>query len=182
MTHPTTTAIEHARYHADHNDLAGKFPAHSTLGGYPLRYMMQDGGDLCGACVNGENGSEVGSDDAVYEDGTVDPQWTVVSVGPYYEGPVVQCDHCNADIASAYGDPDAFEVKLTNVDDDTGSVLVVCSDQRVKEEQQSIAGSNWEAPGDMDIAYAIVCDAPDLVASLEAEGYNVDQSEYCSPE
>jgi len=180
--HPTTAAIEQSRYPSDHSTLAGKFPAFSSIGSYTIRYLTADGADLCAACVNGENGSDVGSDDAVYDDGSTDPQWTVVAVGTYDEGPVIQCDHCNADIESSYGDPDAPEIKLDNMDRDDGSVLVTCSDQSVKEEHQSIAGSNWEAPGDMDIAYAMISDEPGLVAKLEKEGYNVDSSEYCEPE
>lgn len=180
--HPTTAAVEHYRYSSDHAGLPGKFPQYSSFGCYTILYHTADGGELCAACVNGENGSEVGSDDVVYDDGTSDPQWTVVAAGTYDEGPTIQCDHCGADIESSYGDPDAPEIKLDNMDRDDGSVLVTCEDSSVKEEHQSIAGSSWEAPSDMNGAYAVITDEPGLVAKLEKEGYNVDSSEYCEPD
>jgi hypothetical protein len=182
VLHPTTVAVRHYRYASDHSTLAGKFPQFSSVGCYTILYHCADGGELCAACVNGENGSEVGSDDVVYDDGTSDPQWTVTAADSYDEGPVKQCDHCNADIASSYGDPNAPEVKLDNMDRDDGSVLVTCEDRKVKEEHQSIAGSNWEAPNDMSGAYAIISDEPGLVAKLEKEGYQVLQAEYCEPD
>jgi len=132
--------------------------------------------------VNGEDGSEVGSDDVVYDDGTSDPQWTVIAAGTYDEGPVIQCDHCNADIESSYGDPDAPKIKLDNMDREDGTVLITCDDSDIKEERKSIQGSNWEAPSDMSGAYAMIVDIPDLVATLEKEGYDVDSSEYCPPD
>jgi hypothetical protein len=182
VNHPTVVAIKAYRYDSDHSTLAGKFPAFSSVGSYTIRYLAEDGGDLCAACVNGENGSEVGSEDAVYDDGTSDPQWTVVSAGTYDEGPTIQCDHCNADIESSYGDPDAPKIKLDNMDRDDSSVLVTCDDSSVKEEHHSINGSNWEAPSDMAGAYAIISDESGLVAKLEKEGYDVDSSEYCEPD
>jgi hypothetical protein len=182
VNHPTVVAIKEYRYDSDHSTLAGKFPAFSSVGSYTLLYQCEDGGDLCAACVNGENGSEVGSDDVIFDDGKSDPQWTVVHCRTYDEGPVVQCDHCNADIASSYGDPNAPEVKLDNMDRDDGTVLVTCEDSDVAEEHHSIAGSNWEAPSDMTGAYAIISDSPNLVAELEKEGYDVDSGEYSPPD
>lgn len=182
VNHPTTVAVKAYRYDYNHSTLAGKFPQFSSVGSYTIRYLTEDGADLCAACVNGENGSEVGSDDVVYDDGTSDPQWTVVAAGTYDEGPTIQCEHCNADIESSYGDPNAPKIKLDNMDREDGSVLVTCEDREVKEEHHSIAGSNWEAPSDMSGAYAVISDAQDLVATLEKEGYDVDSSEYCPPD
>lgn len=176
VNHPTTVAIKEYR-----ND-SGKFPQFSSIGSYTILYICEDGGHLCAKCVNGEDGSEVGSDDVVYDDGTSDPQWTVVAAGTYDEGPTLQCDHCNADIESSYGDPDAPKIKLDNMDSDDGTVLVTCEDSDIKEERQSIQGSNWEAPSDMSGAYAMISDAQDLVSILEKEGYDVDSSEYCPPD
>jgi hypothetical protein len=174
--HPTTVAIKEYR-----ND-SGRFPRFSSVGCYTILYLCQDGGHICGDCVSGDNGSEVGSDDVVYDDGTSDPQWTVIGAGTYDEGPTLQCDHCQEDIESSYGDPNAPKIKLDNMDRDDGSVLVTCEDSDVAEEHHSIAGSNWEAPSDMTGAYAIISDSPDLVAELEKEGYDVDSSEYCWPD
>ncbi len=181
LNHPTTVAVKEWRNGSDHAGMPDKFPQYGH-GCYTILYVTEDGGELCAACVNGENGSEVGSDDAVYDDGTSDPQWTVVHAGPYHEGPVIQCEHCQTDIESSYGDPNAPEIKLDNMDRDDGSVLVTCDDSSVKEEHHSVSGSNWEAPGDMSGAYAVITDEPDLVAKLEKEGYNVDAGEYCEPD
>lgn len=63
---------------------------------------MRDGGVLCPACANGENGSEACG-------GNEDAQWDVVEAYVYFEGPPVQCDHCNQKVESSYGDPDADE-------------------------------------------------------------------------
>lgn len=41
----------------------------------------------------------------------------------------------------------------------------------------SINGSNWEADSS-DFAHAVIGDEPGLVSKLEAEGYNVDDSDY----
>lgn len=182
VNHPTTVAVKAYRYDSNHSTLAGRFPCFSSVGCYTILYHCADGGHLCGNCVSGDNGSEVGSDDAVYDDGTSDPQWTVIGAGTYDEGPTLQCDHCQEDIESSYGDPNAPEIKLDNMDRDDGSVLVTCEDRDVAEEHHSIAGSNWEAPSDMTSAYAIISDSPDLVAELEKEGYNVDSGEYSPPD
>jgi len=71
-------------------------------------------------------------------------------------------------------------IKLENSDDDDGMVLATMSLDRAaeiaKEEFQSIEGSNWEGSG--DFAYAYFPNRPDLVEDLEAEGYDVDDSEF----
>lgn len=72
-------------------------------GGYPLLWVMADGGQLCARCVERESKLVAA---ALTEPGT-DPQWEPVAVDPYYEGPPVACDHCGQLTESAYGDPDA---------------------------------------------------------------------------
>jgi hypothetical protein len=182
VNHPTTVAVKAYRYDSNHSTLAGRFPRFSSVGSYTILYHCADGGHLCGNCVSGDNGSDVGSDDAVYDDGTSDPQWTVIGAGTYDEGPTLQCDHCQEDIESSYGDPNAPKIKIDNMDGEDGSVLVTCEDRDVAEEHHSIAGSNWEAPSDMTSAYAIISDSPDLVSELEKEGYDVDSGEYSPPD
>jgi len=76
-----------------------RLPAFTDLGGYTLVYYTQDGAEMCPACVNGENDSDVQSQD--------DPQWNVVEADVYWEGPTLYCSHCNSEIESAYGDPNA---------------------------------------------------------------------------
>jgi hypothetical protein len=71
-------------------------------GGYPVLYVCDDGGCLCPDCANGKNAaaSHVGGD----ADG-----WRIDGWFTHYEGPPEQCDHCHAEIESAYGDPDEEE-------------------------------------------------------------------------
>ena len=80
----------------------GSFPAYTSHGSYTILYVAQDGEVLCAACVSGKNGSCVGDPDV---DG--DPQWTIVAADGYWEGPVLQCAHCNTDIESSYGEVEA---------------------------------------------------------------------------
>ena len=94
----TTSAIDHLR--AEH--LGNRFPSFSMVGGYPIYYLTQDNAVLCPACVNGENGSEVGNPEC--DD---DPQWTVVAVDANWEDPSMTCEHCEKRIESAYADDDS---------------------------------------------------------------------------
>ena len=61
---------------------------------------------------------------------------------------------------------------------DRESVLLTCDDQEAALHDQTVLGSRWEAPRDMDVAYAYVTDRPGLIEELEREGYEVDSSEY----
>lgn len=80
----------------------GKLDAFAWPGGYPIVYYNADDAEMCPACANGENGSEA-------SETSDDKQWRLVACDVYWEGPPLQCSHCNEDIESAYGDPD--EVK-----------------------------------------------------------------------
>lgn len=75
-----------------------------------------------------------------------------------------------------------LKIKLDNMDDGDGMVLITCSDRAGAQHDRSIAGSKWEVPADMDIAYAIVTDHKGLVEELEKDGYEVDDSIYCPPD
>ena len=81
-------------------DENGKFPAFAWPGGYPVIYLCADGGVLCPACANGENGSEASTDSDAPQD------WRLLANTVHWEGPPAICDHCNAQIESAYGDPE----------------------------------------------------------------------------
>jgi hypothetical protein len=83
---------------------AGEYPAYAWPGGYPLIYLLADGGELCPPCANGQNGSDASAD-------SDDPQWQIIGGEIYEEGPPQQCDHCYAEIESAYGDPVAESVE-----------------------------------------------------------------------
>lgn len=84
---------------------SGKLPAYAWPGGYPLYYLTADNGILCPACANGENGSLASAD--LDPNCREDRQWLLVDCDVHYEGAPLVCDHCNAEIESAYGNPDA---------------------------------------------------------------------------
>lgn len=77
----------------------GKVITYAFPGGYPIYYLCEDGGILCPDCVN--NNLELIK--MAKEDN--DSQWNVIALDVYYEGPVMYCGNCNAEIESAYGDP-----------------------------------------------------------------------------
>jgi len=83
---------------------AGKLMAWAWPGGYEIVYYTADGGTLCFQCARRENGSEAS------ENPSADKQWRLVAAEVYWEGPALNCDHCNREIESAYGDPEAQEV------------------------------------------------------------------------
>ena len=81
----------------------GKAYPLTDLGFYPIIYICEDGGVLCADCVN-DNLELIRNAKKDH-----DPQWNVIGYDVYYEGPIINCDNCNKDIESAYGDPDAEE-------------------------------------------------------------------------
>lgn len=85
-----------------HRDEDGTLPAYAWPGGYPIVYMCADIACLCPDCANQKNGSEAC-------EGHDDKQWRLVDCFIHWEGAAIQCDHCNAGIESAYGDPDSEE-------------------------------------------------------------------------
>lgn len=75
-----------------------------------------------------------------------------------------------------------MKIYLSNNDGPDDTVTIICHDQDAALDDQSIMGSRWEAPRDMDIAYAIVLNQPKLDEILEQDGYDVDSSEWCPPD
>lgn len=76
-----------------------QYPAYAWPGGYPLFYLAADNSVICPECMNGRNGSEASP-------GHDDRSWRVVAVDVHYEGEPLSCDHCSAEIESAYGNPE----------------------------------------------------------------------------
>lgn len=76
----------------EHN---GTLPAFAWPGGYPIYYLAKDNGVLCPKCAN-EFKSERDNDE----------QLKPVAYEIHWEGQPLSCEHCNAEIASAYGDPE----------------------------------------------------------------------------
>jgi len=81
----------------------GRVNTYTFPGGYPIYYLCKDGGILCPDCVN----ANLELIKVAKEDN--DPQWDVIALDVYYEGPMMHCDNCNAEIESAYGDPEEEE-------------------------------------------------------------------------
>ena len=77
----------------------GTLPAYAFPGGYPIAYFLADDGILCPDCASGKNGSEA-------SECSEDPQWKLIGADIHWEGVPLICDHCNAEVESAYGDPD----------------------------------------------------------------------------
>lgn len=72
-----------------------ELPAFAWPGGYPIIYFDREDSVLCAKCATK---SHLDLDEV--------PQFKPVACDAYYEGPTIQCDSCNADIESAYGDPE----------------------------------------------------------------------------
>lgn len=69
-------------------------------GGYPVVYLTADGGVLCPYCASMAEREGLTDDPH-------DSQWYIVAYEIHFEGSPRLCDHCGAEIESAYGDPDA---------------------------------------------------------------------------
>jgi hypothetical protein len=72
----------------------GTFPAYAWPGGYPIIYVDGHSEVLCAKCATKEADKEDAGKDAP------------VAADIHYEGPSELCAVCNADIESAYGDPE----------------------------------------------------------------------------
>lgn len=75
-----------------------------------------------------------------------------------------------------------MKIKLDNLDDHDGCVMVTCEDKVAAELDQTVAGARWECPADMDTAYAMPIDHAGLADELRKEGYELDLDEYCPPD
>lgn len=89
---------KHVQLARDEN---GKLPAYAWPGGYPIFYLTADGGSLCAACANGENGSEAS------EEHDAPADWRLDASDVNWEDPALCCDHCGARIESAYAEDKA---------------------------------------------------------------------------
>lgn len=75
-----------------------------------------------------------------------------------------------------------FRIKLDNLDDREGCVMIEAESKILAVHDQSISGSNWEAPDDLNIAYAMPMDHPGLLDELKKEGYEINDDEYSPPD
>ena len=70
-------------------------PTYAWPGGYPLFYLAADCGVLCAKCAN-----------AYVPERDNPEQLEPVAYDVHYEGEPLICEHCNAEIESAYGMPE----------------------------------------------------------------------------
>jgi len=80
----------------------GSLASFTWPGHYPLAYLCGDGGTLCPDCANMAEAEGLADD-------PYDPQWFLVAGFMHLEGAPEICDHCGAEVESAYGDPDEEE-------------------------------------------------------------------------
>jgi hypothetical protein len=73
----------------------GKLPAFAWPGGYPIIYIDSHSSTLCASCAQKS-----------FDNPEETPAFKPCAYDIYYEGPIIQCDGCNTDIESAYGDPE----------------------------------------------------------------------------
>jgi hypothetical protein len=76
----------------------GKLPAYARAGGYPIYYLDRENSVMCADCAtkSADDPDEI-------------EKFKPESYGIHYEGPVINCDQCGAEIESAYGDPNTEE-------------------------------------------------------------------------
>ncbi len=74
-----------------------QLPAYTCPGGYPLFYLDGHDSTLCPKCA-----TECLSNDT--------PSLRPVACAVHWEGEPLSCEECNADIESAYGDPDPIDL------------------------------------------------------------------------
>jgi len=77
-------------------DSDGKLPSFAWPGGYPMFYLDRENSELCADCAT----KSLDDKDEV-------PQFKPKYGDIHWEGPSLFCSQCNAEIESAYGDPEA---------------------------------------------------------------------------
>jgi hypothetical protein len=80
----------------------GSLPSNTSIGCYTLIYIVDDQDTLCADCATEVLRGELSGEKL---------DW-----GPYDEGPVIHCEHCNKEITSSYGDPEEGEEETSDED------------------------------------------------------------------
>jgi len=70
-------------------------------GGYHINALMGDGGTLCHDCLGAEAASGNVHTSQCSGD---DPAWRFVDGFVHWEGDPIQCDNCNKELPSEYGE------------------------------------------------------------------------------
>ncbi len=82
----------------------------TSLGSYPVHAIMADGEPLCHACISDES-NPVHDGCPTGKCLESDRQWCYMDADVYWEGPTLHCANCNAELESAYGDPDVSRIE-----------------------------------------------------------------------
>ena len=86
----------------DWQDSSGRLISYAWPGGYPVVYYDHDGESICPKCANDDDWSDK----------------ALIGADIWEEGPTLQCANCNAEIESAYGDPDEPQDETSKYRDD----------------------------------------------------------------
>jgi len=78
----------------------------TSLGGYPLLWLMSDGECICPKCARNNRALLRLAMRDKRTTGYCDRDWLPVAIDVHWEGAPIQCAHCNGLIESAYGEPD----------------------------------------------------------------------------
>ena len=82
-----------------------KAASYAWPGGYPIIYITTEGDVACPDCVNSEPQFHLYIGNTWLKG--IDPGWCIEAVDVNWEDDSLICCHCNAEIESAYGDPDS---------------------------------------------------------------------------
>lgn len=78
----------------------GTLQEYAWPGGYPIFYVVKDGGTLCPKCANDNKARTLEGDDDCPDDN----QWLIIAAEINWEDSSLQCDNCNKRIESAYAE------------------------------------------------------------------------------
>lgn len=86
--------------HTQYRNEQGTFDKYAWPGGYPIYYLMADGGVICADCANKETELIAQADEYL------DKQWQIEGKDINWEDASMYCDHCSRRIESAYAEPE----------------------------------------------------------------------------
>lgn len=78
-------------------DEDGRLMAYAWPGGYPVYYIVKDGGVLCPDCARMAEREGLADDPD-------DAQWCIIGADINWEASGLTCDHCGKRIESAYAE------------------------------------------------------------------------------
>ncbi len=86
-----------------------EYDSHTWPGFYPLVYFGRSSWAIDVLCVGcASNQYRLALLEALYDDDSEAPFWSVIYCEPHMEGPPIYCEDCEAEIESVYGDRAVF--------------------------------------------------------------------------